>query len=187
MLASLGIAAVLAVLVAAVQIVPSIEFISQTMRSGVIDATDVYRYSVTPCRFAEFLWPNVFGTLCPENRSWLQAAPPAGEHNPWTVSLYMGGSTIILALTVRWMEGRGSGRSWMTTILLVWLFVSSGKCGGPLWWARQSQWTSWLDHTILREHIWSPTVLSTMQLEGLMDCCRFCFQDSADFDIRPKS
>ena len=44
-----------------------ISFTGQTWRAAGVTATNLYRYSLDPCRLAELLWPNIFGTSSPEN------------------------------------------------------------------------------------------------------------------------
>ncbi len=144
MLAGLAAIFILAASLAAVQILPALEFAGQSWRAAGIPAPTLYRYSLDPCRFAELLWPNVFGTSCPENRSWLQAIPPVGEHEFWTASLYMGASTLALALSAAGWKSGPPWRTWLTTIAVVSLLASLGKYGGPLWWARETPWASLL-------------------------------------------
>jgi hypothetical protein len=144
MLGGLAASLILAASLAAVQILPSLEFAGQTWRAGGILAPTLYGFSLNPCRLAELLWPNVFGMTCPENRSWLQAIPPTGAHQLWSVSNYMGVATLVLALSA---AGRRSGppwRTWLSTIAIVGLLGSLGKFGGPLWWARETHLTAWL-------------------------------------------
>src|SRR5262249_25008540 len=102
-----------------------------------------YRFSLSPYRLAELIWPNVFGTSGPANRSWLQAIPPRGNHELWIVSLYMGGLALLLALSIAGWRSGPPWRTWLTTIAVVGLLASLGKYGGPLWWARESTSASW--------------------------------------------
>jgi hypothetical protein len=144
LLARLAGALILAGSLAAVQILTALEFAGQSWRAGGIPAPTLYRFSVEPCRFAELLWPNVFGTSCPENRSWIQAIPPVGAHEPWTASLYMGGATLVLALGAAGWKSGPPWRAWLTTIAVVGLLASLGKYGSPLWWARETPLASLL-------------------------------------------
>jgi len=137
MLAGLVSAIILAVTLAAVQILASLEFTGLSWRARGIAAPNLYQYSLDPWRFAELVWPNVFGTICPENRSWLQAVQPPGDHEFWTVSLYMGGSSLFLALSAAGWRSGPPWRTWLTAIMVVGLLASLGKYGGPLWWARE--------------------------------------------------
>jgi hypothetical protein len=136
MLAKLFGACILAMALAAAQILPVLEFSGQSWRAAGIPPTHLYRYSLHPCRVAELIWPNVFGASSPDNRSWLQAVPPVGSHEILAESLYMGGLTLVLALSAAGFRGGPHWRGWLTAVALVGLVASLGKYGGPLWWVR---------------------------------------------------
>ena len=125
---------------ASAQMLPVLEFSSQSWRAAGITATHLYRYSLHPCRVAELIWPSVFGTNAPVNRCWLQAVPPVGGHEVWVESLYMGSLALVL-LYCRWLS-RSPLRAWLTTVALVGLVASLGKYGGPLWWVRWGPFAS---------------------------------------------
>ena len=61
-------------------------------------APSLYDFSVEPYRLAEAIWPHVFGLEVPENDSWIQALPPAGERMIWSPSLYIGAFVLVLAI-----------------------------------------------------------------------------------------
>src|SRR5262249_62158649 len=135
MLARLAGACTLAVALSAVQVLPSLEFANRSWRAAGIGASNAYRFSLDPVRLVELVWPNVFGISSPENRSWLQAVPPAGRHEVWVDSLYMGGLALALALgAAGWREGP-PWRAWLTTVAVVALAASLGQYGRPRWWA----------------------------------------------------
>ena len=67
MLAKLIGACALAMALSAVQMLPSLEFSGQSWRAAGITASNVYRYSIHPCRVIELIWPNVYGTLSRES------------------------------------------------------------------------------------------------------------------------
>jgi hypothetical protein len=129
-------ACALAMALAAVQILPTLEFAAQSRRAAADRAINVYRFSLAPVRVVELAWPNVFGISSPENRSWLQGVPPVGDHEVWVDSLYMGGLVLVLTLSVAGWRGGPPWRAWLTTVAVVSLAASFGKYGGPLWWAR---------------------------------------------------
>ncbi len=133
----LGCAFALAIGLAAVQLLPALEFTRQSWRAAGMTADTLYRYSLDPFRVVEFIWPNVFGTSSPMNRSWLQAVPPVGNHEVWVGSLYLGVLPLALALSVLGWKGGPPWRTWLTTLAVVGLLASFGKYGGPLWWARR--------------------------------------------------
>ena len=135
-LAGLAGACALAVALAAVQLLPVLEFASRSVRVGEDVALDVYRFSLEPHRLLELVWPNVFGTLCPENRSWLQAILPTIDRESWISSLYMGGLILALALSAAGLRGVPPWRAWLSVVAVVALAASLGKFASPLWWAR---------------------------------------------------
>jgi hypothetical protein len=141
-LAGLAGAGALAIALSAVQILPVLEFVGQSWRAGGIPESSRDRYSLDPLRMVELVWPNVFGSSRPENRSWLQAVPPQGEHELLTESLYMGGPALFLALCAAGWRGGPAWRAWLTTVAVVALAASFGKYGSPLWWARSLGFTS---------------------------------------------
>jgi hypothetical protein len=118
---------------------PVLEFTRQSWRASGIAPLTRYRYSLEPCRLVELVWPNVYGMSASENHSWLEAVPPAGTHEIWVKSLYLGCLTLSLALAAVGWKARPAWRVWMTTIVLVGLAASLGKFGSPLWWMRQGE------------------------------------------------
>ena len=97
-LARLGAASLVGLALVGVQFLPSLEFSGKSDRAVEEQPLSVFDFSLEPYRLVELAWPNAFGTLAPENRSWLQSIPPSGQHEPWSLSLYLGGLTVGLAL-----------------------------------------------------------------------------------------
>lgn len=93
----LGIAFAFAVLLAAVQILPALEFtrISERQPFSAIRSPAMYNFSVPPIRLTEFLWPNIGGFQFPINSRWFSA----WGTDLWVPSLYMGLLPLFLALT----------------------------------------------------------------------------------------
>jgi hypothetical protein len=144
-LAGLAGACALALLVVAAQLLPSLEFTSECVRSMAGIPIENDRFSLEPYRVLELIWPGFFGLTFPENTCWLQVIPPAGFHEIWVPSLYMGCLPIVLALSAAGFRGGNPGRAWLTAMALIGLVASLGKCGGLLWWARWvHSWTVWL-------------------------------------------
>jgi Bacterial membrane protein YfhO len=136
MLARLAGACTLAMVLAAAQVLPTLEFASVSRRGAGMGASEIYRFSLEPFRIIELFCPNVFGIVAPKNQSWLGMVPPAGDHNFWVPSLYIGLFSLVLALgAIRW-KSAPPWCAWMTTIAILALAASFGKHGGPLWWAR---------------------------------------------------
>jgi hypothetical protein len=136
LLAPLAGACALAVALSAAQILPTLEFASQSRRASGDLAFNIYRFSLDPFRAVELLWPNVFGLPCPENQSWIQGVPRSGDHELWVDSLYVGGLALILGLSACGWRGGPAFRAWLTSIVVVGLLASFGKYASPLWWAR---------------------------------------------------
>ncbi len=137
MLAGLGAAACLAAGIAAVQLLPTLEFIRQSGRAAGQGPHDIFPFSLEPIRMVEFVWPNVFGTAFTGNQSWLGLIPPVELHAEiWIPSLYLGGLTILLALGALGFRDGPAWRGWLTAVAIVTLLASLGEYTSPLWWAR---------------------------------------------------
>lgn len=65
-----------------------------------------YQYSVGPWHVADFLWPNCFGRVFPQNTRWIRALPAEGR--TWTPTLYMGLLPLLLALSQLNFFGRAT-------------------------------------------------------------------------------
>ena len=106
-------------------------------------STNIYRYSVEPCRVAELVWPNVFGTSTSASGSWINALPPVGDHQLWVDSLYLGGLPLALALVALGVRGQ-PWRAWLAAVAVLGLAASLGKYASPLWWARSGPLASFV-------------------------------------------
>jgi hypothetical protein len=136
MLAGLAGACVLAVLLAAVQLLPTLEFISRSHRAAQDVTMDIYYFSVEPWRLVELVWPSAFGITGAENQSYFQALPRIGNHALWTPSLYLGGLTLILALGTAGVRDGPPWPTWLRAVLVLGVVASFGRFAGPLWWLR---------------------------------------------------
>ena len=128
----------LAVLLAAVQLLPTLEFSGRSHRAADIVTMDIYYFSVEPWRLAELVWPSVFGITGQENHSYFQALPRVGNHALWSPSLYLGGLTLVLAVGAGGMRA-GEGppwRTWLLALVALGVAASFGRFLGPLWWLR---------------------------------------------------
>jgi hypothetical protein len=130
-------AAVLAAGLGAVQLLPVFEFTAQSGRAAGQGPHDIFPFSLEPLRLVELVWPNLFGGHFQGNTSWLSLlAPYAGRAEIWIPSLYMGGLTVMLALSALGFRGGSPARSWLSAVTLLSLITSLGEFTGPLWWAR---------------------------------------------------
>jgi len=137
MLAGLAASAILAATLAAVQLIPVLEFTSQTSRAASGAPHDIYAFSLPPVRTVELIWPNFFGTPYFSNRSWLALSPLVRIHAKlWVPSLYLGGLSLVLALGALGFRNGPPWRGWLSAVAIVGLFASMGEYTSPIWWAR---------------------------------------------------
>jgi hypothetical protein len=117
----LALAAATAVLLCAVQVLPSLEYarLSDRDPGSFADrlacriepgthSEHTYHFSVGPWRLAEYVWPNVFGRQFPEQCRWIDALPAEGR--VWVPSLYMGLLPLLLAVSAMRFRRRRGGR-----------------------------------------------------------------------------
>ena len=135
-LAGLAAAAVLAGALSAVQMVPVLEFTSQSGRASEEGAHDPFPFSLEPYRAAEAVWPGVFGRRFGLPVIWRDLIAPTLNHRVWVPSLYLGASTLVLALAAAGFRHGPPGRAWLTGIAAVSLVGSFGEFAGPLTLAR---------------------------------------------------
>jgi hypothetical protein len=136
-LAGLAGAAVLAGTLAAAQLLPVLEFTRQSGRAAGEGPHDIYPFSLEPCRLAELVWPNLYGTSFAGNRTWLPLVPPVSSHDKlWVPSLYLGGLTILLVFGAFGFRDGPPWRGWLSAIAVVSLLASLGTFTSPLYWAR---------------------------------------------------
>src|SRR5262249_6127400 len=128
MLAGLAVAAALAAILAAAQIVPTLELPRLSSPTTGPGPVEMYSFRREPVRVVEFLWPGVFGSYFPVNRSWLPLVPSVrflGRF--WGPSLYLGGLTIVLALGSLGFRGGPPWRAWLSAVAMVILAAGLGE------------------------------------------------------------
>ena len=135
-LGGLALAAGLAGVACAAQLLPVMEYTGKTSRAAPDGPHDIYPFAIEPYRLAETVWPQVFGSNGRVNSSWGVLIPPQHRTNVWVPSLYMGGLTLILALSAMSLRGLGARRVWLSWIAVLSLLASLGEYAGPLWIAR---------------------------------------------------
>ncbi len=136
MLGGLVVAALLAIGLTAVQLVPVLEFTGQTVRAAAGGPHDVYPFSLDPYQVVDAAFPNLFGTAFRGNTSWLSMVPPERHTETWVPSVYAGGLTLVLALAALGLRGGPPWRAWLTAIAALSLVAALGKFASPIWVAR---------------------------------------------------
>ncbi|MDX2038352.1 MAG: hypothetical protein SFX72_17005 [Isosphaeraceae bacterium] len=131
-------AALLAVGLASVQIIPSVAFAWSTPRALFSQTLEIFSFSLPPYRLVEVLWPNVFGTTVAGNHSWAPAilADRQTSARVWVDSLYLGGFAIPLAAAVS-ASSRDALARFLAIVALVSGLLALGEFASPLLWARQ--------------------------------------------------
>jgi hypothetical protein len=137
MLSGLAASAALGAAIASVQVIPALEFVGQSERVGESGLHDVYGFSLEPARVIELIWPNVYGTLFAGNTFWLPMVTTVKVlGKAWVPSLYLGGLTIVLALSSFGCRAGPPWRCWLSAIVIVSLVASMGEHTSPVRWAR---------------------------------------------------
>ena len=136
MFAGLGFAGLLAGLLSAAQLLPVFEFTGKTMRAAPDGPHDIYPFSLEPYRLAEAVWPEVLSSNRDGNHAWGVLIPPAHKAFEWVPSIYLGGLTLVLALSAIGLRGLGARRVWLSWIVVVSTLAALGEYAGPLWIAR---------------------------------------------------
>ncbi|MDB5352919.1 MAG: Bacterial rane protein YfhO [Planctomycetota bacterium] len=136
MFVGLACAASLAAMMSAAQLLPVTEFTGQSDRAAQDGPHDIFPFSLEPVRLAELIWPEVYGSNRYGNHSWSSLLPPRHSMEVWVPSLYLGGLTLVLALSAFGLRGDGPRRVWLSWIATLGLLASLGEFGGPLWVAR---------------------------------------------------
>jgi Bacterial membrane protein YfhO len=133
----LAASATLSVGLTAAQLFPVIEFTQRTSRAAEGGTHDIYPFSIEPFRLVEVVCPNILGTQFTGNNYWGEMIRiPGARPKAWVPSLYVGGLTLVLALSSLTMRHGPPWRVWFTVIAVVSLMGSLGKYGSPIWVAR---------------------------------------------------
>ncbi|QDV32494.1 hypothetical protein [Tautonia plasticadhaerens] len=128
--------AVVAGLLSAAQLLPSVEFNGLSSRAAQEGSHEIYAFSVEPYRLLELLWPNVFGVSFGVESTWLYTLPPYGSQKVWVPSLYLGGPVIVLAIAGFGLRGGPPGRGLLAAVALIGVLAGLGMYSSPLWYAR---------------------------------------------------
>lgn len=129
--------AVLAAGLSAAQILPIAEFTAQTNRAAEGGPHDIYPFSLEPMFLAQFVWPNVFGTPFPDNSFWAEPLDWASfRRTVWVPSLYIGGMSLLLALSAFGFRNGPPWRAWLSGVVIFSLLGSFGQFTSPIWFTR---------------------------------------------------
>ncbi len=138
----LAVAGALAILISAVQVLPVVENISESVRLDGSGPDLLYDSSLLPYRAAECLWPKVFGTFTHGHQYWMPILPPTGSHRPSPLTIYFGASAMLLALGASGCRGGPPWRGWMTVLWFVGIWAALGRFAGPSSWTEELTVTS---------------------------------------------
>ncbi len=138
-LAWLGLAAGagLAMALSAAQLLPVMEFTQQSIRAAQAGTHEIYPFSLEPIRLAGLIWPDVLGSAFTGRSSWADLIRlPGARPRVWVPSLYLGGLTIVLALSALAVRRGAPWRVWLSVIVLVSAVGSLGQYTSPIWAVR---------------------------------------------------
>ncbi|MDH5506631.1 MAG: YfhO family protein [Anaerolineae bacterium] len=126
--AAFSIASASAVALAAVQLLPTAEYLAQSQRATAVDFTYALNYSFWPWHFLNLVTPNIFGS------------PAAGDYWAfgayWEDAIYIGILPLLLALAALFRRGKPSLYSrlvWFLSILLVVTFLFALGSNTPIY------------------------------------------------------
>jgi hypothetical protein len=132
----LALAVALALLISGAQLVPALEYAAHSLRGASIRSGQSLRFSLPLPRLAEWIWPIVSGSIQNGNRAWIRALPPQWTDTIWEPTLYMGGLTIVLAVSAAGFRERAAWCRWLTVVAAFSLLAALGRFGSPVFWAR---------------------------------------------------
>jgi hypothetical protein len=122
---------------AAVQLLPVMEYNALSVRSAAEGPHDIFPFSLEPYRVVELIWPQFFGSMTSGNRSWLTLLPPLSNHKIWVPSLYHGVLALLLVAGVFGLRKVDGQRRALSLLLVVSLVGSMGEFASPLWILRR--------------------------------------------------
>jgi hypothetical protein len=124
-------AGVLASVLSAVQVLPTMELVRASDRAAPHAPHETVAFSFVPLRLAELVAPAFFGRQFPVNSRWAPFAPI--ETGIWTPNVYMGLVTVVMAFAGAWFARRSASVLWLIALTLLMLWLAFGKWGG-IWW-----------------------------------------------------
>jgi hypothetical protein len=133
----LACSAALSFAVTAAQLVPVIEFTQRTSRAARGGPHEIYPFSVEPYRLVELVWPNFLGVHVEGKNYWGDVLNlPGMRPKEWVPSLYLGGLTLVLAVSSLALRAGPPWRVWLSLIAIVCLLGSLGQYTSPIWLTR---------------------------------------------------
>jgi hypothetical protein len=131
----LGLAALVVAGLSAVQWIPSWEFGRLSIRTAGELHVEPYAFWVAPWRVVECLWPNVTGHQFPITTRWLSIFQL--QERVWEPSLYGGVLPVLMAIFAWRVRGVPHWRRWLSVVLIVTVWASTGPAGGLEWYLRR--------------------------------------------------
>jgi hypothetical protein len=126
-----ALAAVLALSLCAVQLLPTVQLIAHSDRRAPDAPHEPMAFSLFPARLLELVAPACFGRQFPVNTRW--APFQKIETGIWTPTLYLGLAPAIVGfLTVQLRRGDAT-RCFLSWLLVIMTWMAFGKFGGLLW------------------------------------------------------
>ncbi len=133
----LAVSALFATAATSAQFIPVVEFTQQTLRASHAGTHELYAFSIEPHRLVELFWPNLWGTQFGENTFWAPLIHlPGSFPKIWVPSLYLGGFTIILALSGLTFRRGPRWRVWLSVVVVVSILGALGEYTSPIWLTR---------------------------------------------------
>ena len=117
---------VLALLLAAAQVLPTLELLSISVRAEALDADERRIWSLPPQRIVELLHPYLFGTNGPRAQDYLLPGLYPRQHNPWSESIYLGPMVIGCALAAMVFRTRAA-LGWLLLTVLSAVLAMTGR------------------------------------------------------------
>ncbi|QDU62887.1 Bacterial membrane protein YfhO [Planctomycetes bacterium Pan216] len=124
-------AAILLVMLTAVQTLPTVQFTSLSDRAAPEAPHESIAFSFFPLRVVELLLPWTFGRHAPRNAYWMPWSNVAA--GTWVTSIYLGLLPALLAVFSARLFGGGWKRQWLTWLTIMMFWLSIGKFGGIAW------------------------------------------------------
>ncbi len=117
------------ILLAAIQILPTLELIQSSGRRGGLDFQTVSGWSLHPINLLQLIFPRVFGDFFKLTRNGSWAAAFFENREPYLLSCYMGAFSLLLALFGLLLSERRWMSRTLAVVALLALLLASGKYG----------------------------------------------------------